>query len=223
MRIKKISCWLVWGTLLFLPACVSEGDAGSFSYFSATMDHILISLIGSMTGLVLGGGLGILLVVGLRKLFSGRPQLQELSIFFPWRTLVMGLLVLLGFPVKVVVFFGFGLGAQSGMVVVGLIIFLLSITVTTTRLLEHWLPTTIKISLFTWARTLITSSVIIALFLGPFALGGLGFSMKQNINLLNDAEVLRIYGIVIAILLTFDLVLGTVQFAVFRNHEKLNS
>lgn len=132
----------------------------------------------------------------------------------------MGLLILLGFPVKAVVFFGLGLGARSGMVIVSLIIFLLSITVTTTRLLEYWLPTTIKNTLFAWGRTLITSSVIIALFLGPFALGGLGFSMKQNINLLNDAEVLRIYGIVIAILLTFDLVLGAVQYIVFRNQEK---
>lgn len=223
MRMKKFSRWLVWGVLLFLPACVSEGDTGSFSYFPATLNHILISLIGSMTGLVLGGGLGYLLAVGLRKLFSGKPQLQELSVFFPWRTLVMSLLVLLGFPVKAVVFFGLGLGVRSGMVIVSLIIILLSFVVVTTRLLEHWLPNTIKNSLFAWGRTLTTSSVIIALFLGPFSLGGLGFSMKQNINLLNDAEVLRIYGIVIAIILMFDLVLGTVQFAVFRNQEKLNS
>lgn len=183
-------------------------------------EHILISSIASLLGIMVGGGLGYVFAIVLRKLFTVRPRSRKIALLLPWRTVLMSLMIPLGFPITIIVQVGFGV--LAGIISVGLIVFLLSLTICTALLLEHWRSTTVANNIISWMRTLVTASVVIAFFPGFFANGGLASAIIVQTQLLNYDAVLRYYAVLIAIILVFDLLLGVLQHVVFRRQEKMN-
>jgi hypothetical protein len=185
-------------------------------------EHILISSIGSLFGIVVGGALGYVFAIVLRNLFTVKPRSRKRALLLPWRTVLMSLMFPLGFPITIIVQVGFGV--LAGIISVGLIVFLLSLTICTSLLIEHWRPTTVANNIIAWMRTLATASVVITFFPGFFANGGLAPVIIVETRLLNYDAVLRYYAILIAIILAFDLLIGILQYVVFRRQEKkLNS
>jgi len=185
---------------------------------SLIVEHGLISLIGWVFGVIAGGGLGYALAVLVRRLFAAKPGLRKLAILLPWRTVLMTLILPLGFPVLIVIWVG--LGPEAGMISVGLGTFLLALAYTTSTLLQHWHPGSVATRLVAWARTLATATVVFEFFVGVFGGGGVGFAVVQYIQLLDYETGLKHCGALIFIMLAFDLLLGGIQYTVAMRVEE---
>jgi len=170
--------------------------------------HFLISGIPWLVGIVAGGGLGVLCALGIHALFSARPELRRPSVMLPWRTLVMGLLMVAWSPF-IVVFLG--LGAIAGGAMVGAWVFLLALAFTAATLIEHWHPSPLSVQLIAGARTLAVASGMIAIGVGVIGGGGIGHLILEGVRLLQYDLMWRGLLTVIALALVLDLLLGVVQ------------
>jgi len=175
-------------------------------------EHLLISLVPWLAGVVAGGVLGYTCALVARRLFSTHPGLRRVSMLLPWRTAAMTLLLL---SPLVVVFVG--LGIVAGAVMVGLFVFLLALPSTVTTLFEHWYPSPLVVRLIVRARTLAVASVVVAA-VGPLMVGsgGAGVLIFERMRLLDYAEMLRGFAIVVLLALVMDVLLGALQWLFYR-------
>lgn len=171
-------------------------------------EHLLITVVPWIVGMIIGGGLGTIVALMVHLLFSAVPGLRRPSMLLPWRTLVMGLLVFVWTPFLVA---RVGIGPEYGGVTVGLVLLLLTMMVSTTVLMEHWHPEKLAVRLVAGARTLAGASQVIAVGVGFIGGGGIGFIMMQGIRLLDTSLAWRGVGIVIGLTLVLDVVIGAVQ------------
>jgi hypothetical protein len=184
-------------------------------FLSRAVEHGLISLVGWLTGAIVGGGLGYGCARLIRFAYSSFPALRTLSILLPWRTVLMVLLLLVS-PVFVpVLAILFGIGATTGMISVGLTILLLTLLVTATLLLEGWFPSPPVVRLVSVARTLAAGSVVLTTSVGLLGGGGVGFKISQSLNLLRYDMLLRWGLTVVVVILIFDLALGILQLLIY--------
>ncbi len=178
---------------------------------SIVLDHLLISLVGWFVGVIAGSAVGYLYAVAARALLTSSPNLRRWSTLIPWRTAVMGLLILTWTPNIVV---RFGLGTIAGMVSTGLFIFLLSLPLTVTVLIEHWYPSLPAVRLVAGFRTLATASFVIAAGAGLFGGGGIGGFITQATNPLQSDLLLQAWLVVVVLILLADVLLGMAQMIV---------
>jgi hypothetical protein len=171
-------------------------------------EHLLITVIPWIVGMIVGGGLGAIVALMAHLLFSAVPGLRRPSMLLPWRTLVMGLLVFVWTPFLVT---HLGIGPEYGGVTVGLVLLLLTMMVSTTVLIEHWHPERLAVRLIARARTLAGASQVIAVGVGFIGGGGIGFIMMQGMRLLDTSLAWRGGGIVVGLTLVLDMVIGVVQ------------
>lgn len=178
---------------------------------AAVITHVLITWIPWTVGIVVGGGLGSLCGLGLRAFYSASPALRRALVLLPWRTLLMGLLMLVWSPLIVSLLW---IGPITGGVMVAGSVGLLAFT--TTLLVEHWCRSPLGARLIEGARMLAVASGLIAAGLGLLGGGGLG-----HISL--DAARPTKYGlrwkgllVVLALALGFDLLLGFAQISALR-------
>jgi hypothetical protein len=178
---------------------------------STIAEHVLISLVPWLAGVVVGGGLGYVCARATRILFSSLPGLRRPSVLLPWRTILMGLLLLVLSPASEVLF---GIGAVAGAVVVGLFILLLTMSFTATVLFEYWHPPSLVLRFFAGARTLGTASLVVAVGAGVFGGGGIGPTMIRAISLLQYGQALKGWLTIVVLMLMLDLLLGGLQLIV---------
>ena len=176
--------------------------------FSTAVEHGLISVVGWLIGVVLGGGMGYGCALLMRAVFSSLPRLHKLSALLPWRTVVLGTLLIACSPAVVV---PFGLGPTAGLVSVGLAILLLALPFTANVLLEYWNPSLVVVRLIAGARTLATAAVVFTAGIGLFGGGGLGLIAVQSMRLLDYDTAVDACLIVISLMLALDLLLGALQ------------
>jgi osmoprotectant transport system permease protein len=181
------------------------------------VEHLLISLLPLLAGVAVGGGLGAVCALVVRALFSALPGLRKLSILLPWRTILMGLLLLIWTPFIAI---RLGIGVATGAVTVGLVMFLLALVFTVAALTEHWHPSPLAIRLLAGARTLAAASGVIAAGAGFVGGGGIGFLMIQGMNLLQYDLAWKGWLVIVILALVLDLLLGIVQLIVFHGLEK---
>jgi len=95
---------------------------------------------------------------------------------------------------------------------VALFVLVLALPFTVVTLLEHWYPSPLTVRLIAGSRILATASVAVAAF-APIVLvsGGAGAVIYEGMGLLNRAQVLRGYLIVVLLALIIDILLGTLQ------------
>lgn len=169
--------------------------------------HLLISLVPWLAGVVVGGGLGYACALVARSVFSTLPGLRRASMLLPWRTVAVTLPLLSPFvPVFV------GLGMVAGAVIVGLFVFLFALPFTVVALLEHWYPSPLVVRLIAGARTLATASIAVAAASTMVAgSGGAGVLMFQGMRLLDYPQMVRGFSIVVLLALIVDILLGTLQ------------
>ena len=120
------------------------------------VEHLLITVIPWVVGIVVGGGAGAILALLARLLYSALPVLRKPMMLLPWRTAVMGLLALAWIPFLSV---RMGIGPEFGGVTIGLVLLLLTLTASATILVEHWHPSGLVVRLTAAARTLGISRV----------------------------------------------------------------
>ena len=179
---------------------------------SILSEHFLISLVPWLTGIVAGGVLGYACALVARSLFSTRPGWRIVSMLLPWRTVAVTLPLL---SPLVVVFVG--LGTMAGAVMVGLFVFLFALPFTVVTLLEQWYPSPLVVRLIARARTLATASVAVAAVGPPLVgSGGAGVLIFGGMRLLDYAQMLRGFTIVFLLALVVDVLLGAVQWLLYR-------
>jgi osmoprotectant transport system permease protein len=175
---------------------------------SKILEHLLISVVPLVVGLVLGGGLGALCALLIRLVFSALPWSRNLAILLPWRTVLVGLVLLLGAPFLVT---RLGLGVTTAAISVGLILFLLTLVTTIGLLVEHWHPSALGVRVLAGIRMLATASGAIAAGVGFMSGGGLGFLILQGMRLLNYELAWQGVLAVVILALVLDSLVGVVQ------------
>ncbi|MDH4138063.1 MAG: hypothetical protein OEW09_15295 [Anaerolineae bacterium] len=170
-------------------------------------EHLLISLVPWLAGAIVGGGLGYACALVARRLFSTFPGLRKASMLLPWRTAAVTLPLLSPLVVILV-----GLGIVAGAVMVGLFVLLFALPFTVVILLEQWYPSPLAVRLIAGAKTLATASVAVAAVGPPMAGGGgAGVLIFQGMRLLDYAQMLRGFSVVVFLALTIDVLLGVLQ------------
>lgn len=185
---------------------------------SVVGDHLLISLVPWLAGVVVGGGLGYVCALVARRLFSTRPGLRRASMLLPWRTVAVSLaLVVLSPFVPVLV----GLGTVAGATMVALFVLVFALPFTVVTLLEHWYPSPLAVRLIAGCRILATASVAVAAFTALVAgSGGAGVLILEGLRLLDHPQMLRGFLIVVVLALMIDILLGVLQLLVVSTLRK---
>ena len=175
---------------------------------AAIVEYLLISWIPWLVGAAMGGGLGVLCAHGMRALWTASPALRHPLVLLPWRTLVMGLLMVAWSPYIVTLL---GLGPLAGGVMVGISVCILATPFTASLLVENWYPCPLRVRLVGGARTLAVASCLIAAGVGQIGGGGLentlwlGFALGEHTLLWQGVLV------VLATALVLDLAMGLAQ------------
>lgn len=177
---------------------------------SVIIDHVLISVVSWLVGMIVGGGLGCLCALAAHGLFSVLPVLRKLAMLLPGRTLVVGLLLFVWSPIIPV---RIGIGPEAGMIMAGLLMFLLALPFTIVVLLEYWHPSTLVVRLVAGARTLAIASVAVAAAVGVLGGGGIGQFLIQCMQLLRWNQAFTGWLILVVLALIPDVLLGILQFA----------
>jgi osmoprotectant transport system permease protein len=175
---------------------------------SKILEHLLISVVPLVVGLVLGGGLGALCALLIRLVFSALPWSRNLAILLPWRTVLVGLVLLIGVPFLVT---QLGIGVKTAAFSVGLILFLVALAATVRLLVEHWNPSPLSVRFVAGIRTLATASGAVATGIGMMSGGGLGFLIIQGMRLLNYELAWQAVLAVVILALVLDSLVGVVQ------------
>jgi ABC-type nitrate/sulfonate/bicarbonate transport system permease component len=170
-------------------------------------EHLLISLVPWLAGIIVGGVLGYVCALVAHRLFSTHPGLYRVSVLVPWRTVAVTLPLLS--PLIVIYI---GLGTVTGAVMVGLFVFLFALPSTVVTLLEHWCPSPLVVRFIARARTLAAASVAVAAIGPPLVgSGGAGVLIFEGMRLLDYAQMLRGFAIVVLLSLMIDVLLGALQ------------
>jgi hypothetical protein len=175
---------------------------------SILSEHLMISLLPWMVGVLLGGSLGYICARGIRSLFSTLPGLHRPSTLLPWRTVMMTL-PLLSPLIPVLT----GLGVIAGATAVGSLVFIFALPFIAGTVLECWCPSTPDVRLVSGIRTLAVASVIVAT-LAPLVTGsgGAGVLIYEGYQSLDYARMYRGLALVILLSLVVDLLLGALQY-----------
>jgi hypothetical protein len=183
---------------------------------AAVVAHLLISLIPWLIGIAIGGGLGLVCGYGIRASFSAVPVLRRPFVLLPWRTLVMGLLMVVWSPFIVSLL---GIGPVSGSIMTGSSIGLLAWALAATILVEHGLPSPLSVRLIAAARTLAIASGLIAAGVGVLGGGGLGHLLLEAARVQEYGLVLKGALVIVTLALVLDLGLGLVQLITVQLHK----
>ena len=172
------------------------------------LEYILITLIPLLVGIIIGGGLGTLLALAGRAIYRSSPLIRKIALILPWRTLLLGLILLVWSPYLVL---RMGIGPRVVGLIVGLVIFLASAAVTSTILLEEWVPSPLWQKLLGAVRLFAAAAPVIAAAAGFMNTGGLGFLIIQGARTFRFGIAWQGYLLVVLLVLILDLVLGGVQ------------
>lgn len=184
---------------------------------SIIIDHIVISIVAWLVGVAVGGAAGYLCSVLARALFASVPNSRTLSILIPWRTVLLGLLMVTWTPTIVLVV---GLGRVADMITTALVTSFLAAPLVVSVFLENSYPSPLAIRLIAALRTLGTASPVILAAAGMFAGGGIGGTMLTATMLLQYNLLLQAWLVVVSLVLVVDILLGIVQMRVQNSVTK---
>ena len=176
---------------------------------SVILQHGWISFLGWGMGLLLGGLLGYSLAHGIKRFLSINEFIPRSWSLIPWRTFWMAAILFAGFPILTVMHFG--LGNRSGVISVGLAVFVTSLVWSVEIFLDSWFPRPLLSRWLSVARTLATAAIVFLAFVGTMGANGIGFIAMQHLQLMEYEMVVRSYLALVGLILIFDIILGVVQ------------
>ena len=180
--------------------------------FAGAFEHLVVALLGWLVGAVGGIAAGYGFAVLLRKLSSGGAKHGLVATLAPWRTVVVGLLLINLVPVIPVVVLG--LGYAAGVASVAFVIFLCAVVVTVESVGTGLVAASAVGRMASWSRSLAVFSVVLATHYGFFGGGGLGGVFRESINLLEYERAFVVWCWVVGLALLIDLATGGIQFIV---------
>lgn len=172
-------------------------------------DHLLITLVTWVAGLILGSGLGYLMAKSIHPLLVARPDRRRILALLPWRTLLFILILFLWSPFLAI---RLGLGTSTGIMIVGLTLILVAWFMTMNTFLDHWFPPALRLRLLASTRTLLFLALFTTLGASFVGGGGAGFYLLQQVNLLAYGQLLQGILLLGGIALGLDLIMGVVEY-----------
>ena len=184
--------------------------------WTVLVQHLLISLVPWLGGVVVGGGLGYICALVGRRLFSARPGLRRLSMLLPWRTIVVNLLLL--YSVFPIILRLIGVPVRSGVpaqaAIVCLWVLPLAFAFTAVVLFESWYSSPLVVRLIAGVRTLATASVAVAAATQRAAgRGSIGVSLYPT----GYPQVISTLSTVVLLTLMVDVLIGALQLPFSRS------
>ena len=179
--------------------------------------HILLSLGPCLIGAALGGLIGYMLASWIKGWGGLENKKASRLILFPWRTLILVLVVIVFSPMLVV---RVGLGNSASFLMTTSFIFLLSLPMAASIFLNNKSFRSTTTHMISSIRTLATSSIIITIWVSVYSGGGgLGFLMHQYMQLLEFNLWLSNWLVIAAITLVVDMLLGILQLSSFESSK----
>ena len=176
------------------------------------LQFLQTTLFTLLTGLLVGGGLGLLFGWLFKLLYKAVPGLRPPFMLFPWRTILLVALVFSCTPILVYILGhdqAFSPVLPSAITFLLLVLFLVS-----DRLLSHWLPTGLSVKLTSILRTLAVlcaALVLVGSDVDASQSGLLRFTRMEVTKTFNLDSLWIMLGIVTGTGLALDLILGVVQ------------
>jgi hypothetical protein len=162
------------------------------------VQHIVISILGWLLGIILGLAVAFGLLGLWRQVHRDDNKNHSLSLFIPWRTVIVSLLLLNFFPVVPILFFG--IGPVTNAVSVAYTVFFLTIVIVY-QVMQGRSEPFLQIS--SWIRTLAVLSVIITVHYGMLGGGGLGFAASEQVSVM-EPDVWNFFWVLSGIALLID-------------------
>ena len=168
---------------------------------------------------LVGGGLGYVFAVVMRRAYTRRPRLRRASTLLPWRTLAVTLTLIVLSPL-IPVFMG--LGTAAGATLVALFVLVWALPSTAGAVLDHWYPASLTGRLIGAFRTLATATVAIVILTPAVAgSGGAGrLIFQEGWQVLDYPQVVRGFLVVVLLALVIDLLLGGLQLLLPRPSKR---
>lgn len=183
---------------------------------SYLIDHMLISIVGWICGMAVGGGIGYLLARWLFTPSREKVFASWIMVLIPWRTFVLVSVLFVWSPLLVI---KFGLGNLTGTIMVGMVLAIFALAMVMKMIFDQMYPKTTWVRFVSNARSLLLVAIFATLGVGYVGAGGFGFYLGQLLNLLDYPNLVQ--GILVLGWLTLfsDLILGLVQFWVMKRSE----
>lgn len=174
------------------------------------VEHLLITLIGAVPGVLVGMLAGMLIARILTRFYSGSRQRMNLAILLPWRTILFGLMVQLIVPVLLVL--AVGIGIRNGFLSIGIASAGVTAAASTGILIRKRFGRSELVELIASARSVTAGTSALLVVYGLVGSGGLGFATMTRFRTFQFDEAARAYLLILATILTFDLIGGGLQF-----------
>ena len=180
----------------------------------AVIEHLVISLAGSLTGIALGILASRLTTSLMGSAYSRRPRLSQTLSLLPWRTAIVGIMLWLQIPV--IFLLTFGLGTNYGIASVATMLCVLSLIVVPPALTGPSEKQGNRARLIPVVRSLSVFSVVLTAFYGTRGAGGLGRLYLGSVQFQRRADVLATLLAMVGIALVIDLAIGIAQYSIAR-------
>lgn len=188
---------------------------------SSFLDHLFITLVGTVVGLLVGGTLGYALARLLSHLYFASDRVMTLAVLVPWRTVLAPWLV--PFAVPIIAVRILGLGAKTGIASVAVSAVGLATAWASGILIQRQFPRSQRVELIAATRTVTVVGAALLIGFGTFGAGGLGFVAWSRIAILDYGGAFTIYILILAAILVFDLSLGVLQYVVISWEARMAS
>ena len=173
--------------------------------------NAIISLLGSLLGILLGLAVGYGLIRIWSKFQSQGERFQKFMLFAPWRTVLVGLLMLNFVPIAPILLVG--LGNNAGIISIAYIAFFITIIVVCQSVQGQFVQPISQIA--SWLRTFAVFSVILTIHYGIWGGGGLGFLAREYFVLMKYKELWILYWGFCGVAFVIDTISAFIQWFMY--------
>ncbi len=185
------------------------------------LQHILVTVVIVLAGLLVGGGLGVLFAYLLKSLYKAAPGLRPPLMLLPWRTVLFAVVLFFVSPMAFFLIRNFEPKGFLTGIYPGLVLILLTFFFALETALNHWLPINLGARLTALARTLaVASGILVAISVEYLSTGILRFARMMVASTFKPDGFWIMLGVVMGLGLAFDLLLGVVQMLLVYAEKK---
>jgi hypothetical protein len=179
-------------------------------YIEGLINHTAISIVGWLLGISLSWGTSYALLALWHKINLNQQKVYPFAFFIPWRTIVLGFLMVNYVPIFPILWFS--IGNKAGIFSVAYIVFWLTLifvfqsTQKPQKILQFW----------SWSHTMAVFSVLLTAHYGTWGGGGLGYVARQQLVIMKYDSAWTYFIWMVGVALMIDLVMALGQLLIVR-------
>ncbi len=182
------------------------------------IQHLWLTLVPWLIGIVLGGSLGHLVAFFLRRYFETYLSLRTWLTLLPWRTSVAFMLLMAIYSPQLLRYFG--LGFTTALIKLSIVSFTLSLTFTIYIFLVLQETPAIFLRLVSVARTMAVAMAYFAITAVDVGAGGAGVLINDALVKLDSGIFFDGVFVVVLVSVVFDVLIGVIQILVSPKPRK---